>query len=66
MKIAICFYGKTGSHARDGMGEQLKLESLYRNFKNKFLGQRHDIDIYIHSWSKENKDQILKLYQQMD
>ncbi len=67
MRIALCFYGLVGSQTKkDGVGVtldpavayQLNNENIISN--NKKLG--HDVDVFIHSWSHEKEDELVKLY----
>lgn len=68
MKIAICFYGLVGSKAdKNGTGVPLDPEIAYKlNNKNIILNNKsagHEVDVFIHSWSHEFKDELLSLYQ---
>ena len=35
-----------------GMGEQLKQEEIYSNFKENILEPNKEVDVFMHSWSK--------------
>lgn len=63
MKIAICFYGLVGSKVdKNGSGSNLDPSIAYNlNYNNLILG--NDVDVFIHSWSSECKEQLLEYYQ---
>lgn len=62
MKIAICFYGLVGSmEDKNGQGKPLNPEIAF-NLNKKNLFQDNDVDIFIHSWSIEQRDTLLALY----
>lgn len=67
MKIALCFYGLVGSKAdKNGKGASLDPKAAY-NLNNKNLITHnarlgHEVDIFIHSWSHESKDDLVTLY----
>ena len=58
MKIALCLSGLTGgSGGKDGVGNSLDIDTPYQSVK-KYLLDVNDIDVFIHSWSKEFVFQI--------
>ena len=66
MKIAICLYGSVGFKDKLGGSEEanlvpLDINKLYDSLDESILRQ-NDCDIFIHSWSVEREDEILKLY----
>jgi len=66
MKVAICFFGLVGGVVgKDGKGESLDPQIAYDlNYQN--LIKNNEADVFIHSWSVEHKDKILKLYKPKD
>ncbi|KFA99244.1 hypothetical protein HW45_05005, partial [Vibrio sp. ER1A] len=62
MKVAICFYGLVGGRAdKNGNGIPLDPKIAYNlNYKN--IISNNDVDVFIHSWSNEFKDELNKLY----
>ena len=64
MKIALCLYGVVGN-SKTKSGEQKSSDDIltlgYQKYKSS-LFDLHDVDVYIHSWSKEFEDDILRLY----
>lgn len=50
MKIALCFSGQSRS-----------FEKGYEYYKKNLLDQ-HDVDVYIHGWEFENKENLIELY----
>jgi hypothetical protein len=68
MKVALCFYGLVGSKAnKNGAGESLDPAIAYNlNNDNLIVNNNksgHDVDVFIHSWSHEKRDELIKLYQ---
>ena len=68
MKIALCFYGLVGSKAdKNGTGVPLDPALAYKlNNENLIVNNRklgHQVDVFIHSWSHEFKDDLISLYQ---
>lgn len=66
MKIALCLYGVVG--ATNGKADsplaRASLDILnlgYEKYKSSLLNH-HDVDIYIHTWSKQFEKEILNLY----
>ena len=62
MKTAIVFHGLSGSMEKYGMGEQLKQEEIYSNFKENILEPNKEVDVFMHSWSCDQEDKITELY----
>jgi hypothetical protein len=63
MKIAICFYGLVGSKiGKNGTGEQLDPNIAFEYYKKHLFDINEDVDIFIHSWSVEAQDTLVKLY----
>ncbi|ETX12581.1 hypothetical protein MUS1_03070 [Marinomonas ushuaiensis DSM 15871] len=67
MRIALCFYGLVGSKAnKDGAGTSLDPTIAYNlNNDNLILNNNklgHDVDVFIHSWSHEKRDELISLY----
>lgn len=61
MKIAICFYGKTGGWGgkdSEGIDPRLAAEHYQRN-----IIEPNNADVFIHSWSINHGDELIKLYQ---
>jgi hypothetical protein len=63
MKIAICFYGLVGSkELKNGNGEALDPKIAYEFYKKHIFNKNDEIDIFIHSWSIEERDSLIGLY----
>ena len=62
MKIAVCFYGLVGSRSdKNGQGVALDPSIAYKlNYENLIKG--NNVDVFIHSWSSEFKQELLDLY----
>lgn len=62
MKIALCLHGLTGGNTGgNGVGIPLDLETPFNSFK-KHLLDKNDIDIFMHSWSIDKKEELIQLY----
>ena len=63
MKVALCFYGLIGSRmGKDGLGENLDPTIAYRYYKEHVIDTNEEVDVFIHSWSFEEKDRLTDLY----
>ena len=67
MRIALCFYGLVGSKTdKNGTGIPLdpsiahKLN--YENIISHNISSGSEVDVFIHSWSHEHKDELVELY----
>ena len=68
MKIALCFYGLVGSKAdKNGTGIPLDPAIAYKLNNDNLIVNNiklgHEVDVFIHSWSHEFKDELVALYQ---
>lgn len=63
MKFAVCFHGLVGSTNKGGVGKNLKLEESYKTFVKNVIenNKNHSFDIFVHSQSLKNKNEIIKL-----
>ena len=62
-RIAVCFYGILGSKiGKGGIGETIPPEEGYHYYKKHIFDKNNNIDVFIHSWSHEFKDEIVKVY----
>ena len=64
MKIALCLYGVVGGTTGKADYAQSSLDILklgYQKYKESLL-DHYDVDIYLHTWSKELEKEILELY----
>ncbi len=62
MKIALCFYGLVGSVAdKNGLGVSLDPSIAYK-LNNENLISGNDVDVFIHSWSHDFKNELVDLY----
>lgn len=60
-KIAYCLVGLVGYTEPHGEGEPLDFNIAYENNKKNIFGD-NDVDVFIHSWSVDFEDEIVKLY----
>jgi len=65
MRIAILMHGITGGTDKFGIGKSVPLELSHGHLKQHVLdvNEDHDIDIFMHSWSEEDKEELLKIYE---
>jgi len=62
MKVAFCLSGKTGGlSGKGGLGEPVDYEYCHKLFNENII-KRNDTDVFIHSWSVEEKEKLLRLY----
>ena len=74
MKIAICFYGLAGkknnfqnSHNwMQNSDESLGCDLSYNHYKHHIFDKNNDIDIFLHTWSIEQEDELRELYKPKD
>ena len=65
MKIALCLAGRTGGIEIDGKSSNQKLNPIlsYNLYKKNILSiPDNDVDIYMHSWNKEDENRLVNLY----
>jgi hypothetical protein len=63
MKVALCFNGLVGGKiGKNGKGENFDPKTAYKYYKKHILDVNDDVDIFIHSWSVDEKDRLLELY----
>lgn len=63
MRIAIGFYGLVGSKVnKNGIGEALDPSEAFKFYKKNIFKVNSNIDVFIHTWSHEQKNQLEKLY----
>lgn len=61
-KMAVIFHGIIGGIAgRNGLGDTINIWDCAKIFNHNILSS-YDCDVFIHSWSVENKDLLLSLY----
>ncbi len=68
MKIALCFHGLIGSLGKGGNGKLLRLKDSFENI-NRFIIRANpniDFDIFVHSQSKDNENEILNTLNPVD
>lgn len=59
-RIAICLYGLHPKYCWKGI--EPKKDVSYKYFKSNILNQNEDIDIFLHSFSINDKDQLINEY----
>ena len=67
MKLKICFHGILGGRkGKDGKGGMWNPKELYDHFNERVIipnQDSFDIEISIHSWNENEKNEIIELYQ---
>ena len=62
MKIALCLFGLTGGNSSvGGLGKKIHPKNGFKYY-NKNLLSLYDVDVFVHSWSTEFKEEIINLY----
>lgn len=68
-KYALCLYGKVGSAQtwKEGASDEIEVEAdkVFPFWKENLL-DHNDIDVFIHSWSDNQKKEIVQLYKPKD
>ena len=65
-RVALCLTGLTGGVGKQGTQTMLDPQFAYNHYKKHILDVNDDVDIYLHSWSVENKDVMNGLYKPRD
>ena len=66
MRVAICFYGLVGGVVgKNGKGQNLDPSTAYKLNADNIINP-NNADIFIHSWSTEEREILLDLYQPKD
>ena len=60
MKLALCLHGL--SYGKNDKNKRPILFDLGMKFIKNEIIDKHDIDIFVHTWNKGNKDKILEHY----
>ena len=68
MRVALCFHGLIGNNEKGGKGESLDLNESYTNIKKYLIdaNPQFNFDTYVHSWSQNNEEEILKVLKPID
>jgi hypothetical protein len=61
-RIALCLAGLTGTTDKNGGGETLDPEFAYNHYRKHLLDANDAVDIYMHSWSVDDRDVMNDLY----
>ena len=64
-KVALCFSGLVGNLDKYGSGEKIDI-NLPFEYNKKHILEKNDVDIFIHTWSTEEKDALINLYNPKD
>jgi hypothetical protein len=65
MRVAVQMHGLAGNSNKYGTGDCLNLKLAHDHFVKKILDENpsHTIDVFMHTWSEESKEQLIQLYQ---
>jgi hypothetical protein len=64
MKIALCLYGKVGNNTKYALAPPtMDLANLGFDHWKKNLINHNDVDVFLHCWDKQFKEEIIKMYQ---
>ena len=69
MKVAICYYGTVGSNIGKFKPDSINhVQECYKSIKKYIINnnENFDFDIFIHSWSKNYENEIIKLFNPVD
>lgn len=63
MKIAFCLFGVVGGDkGKSGTGSPTEVLKIGHEFIDKNIFQHNDVDVFIHTWTTEEKENIESLY----
>jgi len=63
MKVALCFIGVVGGdQGKSGKGNSSRVLKIGYDHYKKHLLDKNDVDVFVHTWSVDEKDTIEKLY----
>ena len=61
VRIALCYHGMLGSRkGAGGLGKTIMPEECFDSIREHIISKNDEVDIFVHSWSVEYKDQILR------
>ncbi len=61
-RIALCLYGLVGHEGREGKGKVIDYFLPYEFYDLNLKDESLQIDVFIHSWSYNYKNELIKLY----
>ena len=62
MKVALCLMGIVGAvEEKYGLGQSIDYR-IGHHFIKKHILDKNDVDVFIHSWSTEFKDELVDIY----
>lgn len=59
MRVALCLYGL--SAGKNDKGDEVGIDLAYRHYKKHIL-EKNNVDVFIHTWSDAEKENLIKLY----
>lgn len=62
MRVALCLYGLIGYSKKFAEGELINYKLPYEIYRKNLFNKNVEIDIFIHSWSVNYKEELIKLY----
>ena len=65
MRVAICFSGLVGStkgKSQELRGDPKKCLELSSAHYKKHILEKNNVDVFIHSWSKDLEEEIIETY----
>ena len=64
MKVAFCLHGLVGSaSSKFGNNKKINIKIPFSYYKKNLININHNVDIFLHSQSYEDKEKLVKLYQ---
>lgn len=66
VKVALCLCGLSGNFLNYGNGPLLNNNFAYNHYRKHIIETNKNVDIFIHSWSVNSKNDLIKLYQPTD
>jgi len=63
MKVALCLHGLVGTDDKYGKGNKLINHKVgYKHFKQHVMDVNDQVDVFIHTWSVNQKDKVVETY----
>jgi len=63
MKVALCLHGLVGTDNKYGKGNKLISHKVgHKHFKRHVMDVNDQVDVFIHTWSVDQKDKVVETY----
>ena len=66
MKVALCLSGLVGCSKKFGKGSPIDYRLPYQHFKKNISDNQIELDVFMHSWSVDYKNELIECYKPKD